>query len=138
MRVFARGAASAFLLFLLFGNLGAQQTGEIRGNVVEKKGEALPGVAVKARSPNLHGSRTAASDRAGYFRLPPLPVGTYSLTFELSGFEKLTMTGTDVRLGFTSHTNNPDTSLSCGCRATSLAAAGTPGAWLPIGMRSSG
>jgi hypothetical protein len=30
-----------------------------------------------------------------------LPVGTYSLTFELPGFEKLTVSGQDVRLGFT-------------------------------------
>jgi len=101
MKILLRSAATFFILILLFGTLTAQQTGEIRGKVTEEKGEALPGVAVTALSPNLQGLRTAVSDRTGYFRLPLLPVGTYSLTFELPGFEKLTMTGSEVRLGFT-------------------------------------
>ncbi len=97
-----RVAVGLFLLILpLCGNLGAQQTGEVRGRITEEKGEALPGVTVTARSPNLQGLRTAVSDRSGDFRLPLLPVGTYSLTFELPGFEKVTMTGNEVRLGFT-------------------------------------
>jgi len=102
MKIMSKVAASFFILILLlFGTLMAQQTGEIRGKITEERGEALPGVAITARSPNLQGLRTALSDRSGYFRLPLLPVGTYSLTFELSGFEKLTMTGNEVRLGFT-------------------------------------
>jgi hypothetical protein len=94
-------ASFLVLILLLCGALGAQQTGEIRGRIIEEKGEALPGVAVTARSPNLQGLRTAVSDRKGYFRLPLLPVGTYSLTFELPGFEKLTLTGNEIRLGLT-------------------------------------
>ena len=54
-----------------------------------------------ARSPSLQGVRTAVSDAVGFFRLPVLPVGIYDLAFELSGFEKLTLTGNDVRLGAT-------------------------------------
>ncbi len=79
----------------------AQQTGEIRGKITEEKGESLPGVAVTARSPHLQGLRTMVSDRDGTFLLPLLPVGTYSLTFELPGFQKLRLTGNEVRLGFT-------------------------------------
>jgi hypothetical protein len=82
--------------------LGAQQTGEVRGNIAEENGEVLPGVAITARSPRLQGIRTALSDKDGNFRLPLLPVGTYSLTFELSGFERLTLSDQSVRLGFTS------------------------------------
>lgn len=94
-------ATIPILLVLLLGTLWAQQTGEVRGRISDDKGEALPGVAVTARSPHLQSLRTAVSDRGGYFRLPLLPVGTYSLTFELPGFEKLTTTGNEVRLGFT-------------------------------------
>jgi len=101
MKIFLRTAVTFFVLILLFGTLTAQQTGEIRGKITEGKGEALPGVAIVARSPNLQGLRTAVTDRSGGFRLPLLPVGTYSLTFKLPGFEKLTMTGNEVRLGFT-------------------------------------
>jgi len=102
MKIFLRTAAPFFILILLFGTLAAQQTGEIRGKVTEEKGEVLPGVAITARSPSLQGLRTAVSDKNGNFWLALLPVGTYSLTFELPGFNKLTMTETKVRLGFTS------------------------------------
>jgi len=102
MKIFLKVAVGLFLLILMFcETLRAQQTGEVRGRIAEEKGEALPGAAVTARSPNLQGLRTAVSDRSGYFLLPLLPVGTYSLTFELPGFEKLTLEGLDVRLGFT-------------------------------------
>lgn len=101
MKISMGAAAAAFMLFLLTGTLAAQQTGEIRGKVTEEGGEALPGVAITARSPNLQGPRTTVSDRNGNFRLALLPVGTYAVTFELPGFEKLALTGQDVRLGFT-------------------------------------
>lgn len=86
---------------LLPGRAAAQQTGEIRGTVVDATGAAIPGVTVAARSPSLQGVRTAVSDAVGFFCLPVLPVGIYDLAFELSGFEKLTLTGNDVRLGAT-------------------------------------
>jgi len=89
------------IIFLVFAPLDAQQTGEIRGKITEESGEGLPSVAITARSPNLQGLRTALSDKSGNFRLPLLPVGTYALTFELSGFEKVTMTEQTVSLGFT-------------------------------------
>lgn len=79
----------------------AQQTGEIRGLITDDTNSPLPGVAITARSPSLQGFRSAVSDKTGSFRLPLLPVGRYDLTFELPGFEKLTLTGNDVRLGFT-------------------------------------
>ncbi len=94
-------ASFLILLVMLCGALGAQQTGEVRGRITEEKGEALPGVSITAKSPNLQGLRTAVTDQKGQFRLPLLPVGIYSLTFELPGFEKLTMTGNEVRLGLT-------------------------------------
>ncbi len=88
--------------FLLFGALKAQQTGEIKGRVTDGSGEALPGVSITARSPSLQGLRTMVTDPSGGFWLPLLPVGTYDLTFELPGFEKLTMAGSQVRLGLSS------------------------------------
>jgi hypothetical protein len=100
-RILLRATVGFLILILLFGTLAAQQTGEVRGRTTDEKGEALPGVAVTARSPYLQGLRTAVSDRSGNFLLALLPVGTYSLTFELPGFEKLTMTGSEVRLGLT-------------------------------------
>ena len=71
------------------GELKAEQTGEIQGRVTEVEGEALPGVGITAKSSSLQGLRTALSDKNGNFRLPLLPVGEYSLTYEIDGFEKL-------------------------------------------------
>lgn len=94
-------AWAAVCLIFIAMPLGAQQTGEIRGKITEEKGEVLPGVSITATSPSLQGIRTALSDEDGKFRLPLLPVGAYSLTFELSGFEKLTMIDQKIHLGFT-------------------------------------
>jgi hypothetical protein len=101
MKLFWKSFLIMGIVLAAFVTLGAQQTGEIRGKVADEKGEGLPGVAITASSPNLQGLRTSVSDRSGYFRFPLLPVGIYSLTFELPGFEKLTMTGNEIRLGFT-------------------------------------
>lgn len=87
------------LSILVSVSVFGQQTGEIRGVVTDEAGSPLPGVAVTAGGPSLQGLRTGSSDTNGYFRLPLLPVGTYALTFELPGFEKLTMTGHEIRLG---------------------------------------
>jgi hypothetical protein len=95
-RVFSFGVCVFFALSLF-----ASETGEIRGKVVDGEGVPIPGVTITAQSPNLQGTRSVYSDEKGNFKIPLLPVGKYSLTFELSGFEKLTQTGYDVRLDFT-------------------------------------
>jgi hypothetical protein len=96
---------SIFLIllgFLFVALLSAEQTGEIRGKVADEQSEALPGVSITAKSPKLQGTRVTLSEKDGSFRLPLLPVGSYSLTFELPGFERLTLTDSEVQLGFTS------------------------------------
>ena len=91
------------LLLCVFctGAVFASETGEIKGQVLDDEGGPLPGVSVLAKSPNLQGIRGATTDVDGFFKFPLLPIGVYSLTFELSGFEKKTYTGYNVRLGFT-------------------------------------
>ena len=96
--------AFVVLLLCLFclittGEMRAEQTGEIYGKVTDVEGEPLPGVGITAKSPSLQGIRSALSDNNGNFRLPLLPVGEYSLTYELDGFEKLTTTGNKLHLG---------------------------------------
>lgn len=98
--LFKRAFSFAVCLFFI-SSLFAIQTGEIKGKVTDEEGVRLPGVSITARSPSLQGIRTAVADGNGNFRFPLLPIGEYSLTFELSGFEKITQTGYDVHLGFT-------------------------------------
>jgi hypothetical protein len=88
---------SGIICISAFGQL----TGEIRGVVTDDTKSPLVGVVITAKSPNLQGLRSVVSERSGSFLLALLPVGVYSLTFELPGFEKLTISGQDVRLGST-------------------------------------
>ena len=70
---------------------GAQTaTGTISGHVVDAQNLSIPGVTVTVVSPNLQGSRTAVTSSNGDYILPLLPPGPYTITFELSGFGKVT------------------------------------------------
>jgi hypothetical protein len=90
------------MLFAVPGAFAQRQTGTIRGMVKDQAGEALPGVAVELKGPALMGSRTAATDEAGAFRFPALPVGVeYALTFSLQGFQTVTRTNQRVTIGGT-------------------------------------
>ncbi len=92
-----------FLLFafiFLFWILSyAIETGEIKGKVVDENGEALPGVEITAKSPHLQGIRSALSTANGDFSFPLLPVGRYTLTFKLEGFNPVIQENVIVRLG---------------------------------------
>ncbi len=63
-------------------------TGTISGRVVDPQGLPLPGVAVTAVSPNLQGLRVTVTSENGDYILTLLPSGTYTLTYELAGFER--------------------------------------------------
>src|SRR6185503_2594048 len=79
---------SAVALFA-FATVAAAQTtnGTISGHVADQQGLALPGVTVNASSPNLQGVRSEVTTDNGDFVLPGLPSGSYTITFELSGFQ---------------------------------------------------
>jgi hypothetical protein len=62
-------------------------TGTISGHVGDSQGLALPGVTVNATSPNMQGVRTVTTSANGDYVFTALPPGTYTVTFELSGFQ---------------------------------------------------
>jgi len=66
--------------------VNGQTTGAIEGRVLEPSGEALSGVRVEARSPNLQGNRSATTAADGGYRLPGLPPGSYTLQASMKGF----------------------------------------------------
>lgn len=70
-------------------NAAARLVGTVRDN----QGGVLPGVTVTATSPALIGSQTAVSEGNGTYQFPTLPAGTYTLTFELSGFQTISRSG---------------------------------------------
>lgn len=77
----------------------AIETGEIKGKVLDVSGDGLPGVEITAKSPNLQGMRRVISTTNGQFTLPLLPVGEYTLTFHLDGFNQVVQEDVIVRLG---------------------------------------
>ena len=70
----------------------AQQTGMVSGKVAGSDGLVLPGVTVEATSESLPAPRVTVTGGAGQYRLPALQPGAYTITFELSGMNKVTKT----------------------------------------------
>jgi hypothetical protein len=92
-----RRLSTAFLLLTALMSTGfpayAQATtGTISGQVVSSDGQSLPGVTVVTASPMLQGMRTAVTSASGDYLIPLLPPGTYSVTFELDGFQTVKRT----------------------------------------------
>ena len=76
-------------IVLSAGIASAQSTtGTISGHVSDTQGLALPGVTVSVTSPNLQGVRTTVTSAIGDYVVTLLPPGDYTLTFDLSGFQK--------------------------------------------------
>ncbi len=86
--------AAVALLGVVAAPAAQTTNGTISGHVSDQQGLALPGVTVNASSPNLQGIRTVVTTENGDFVLPLLPPGTYTISFELSGFERITKTVT--------------------------------------------
>src|SRR5258706_7339445 len=67
-------------------------TGTISGQVVDSQSLAVPGVTVNVTSPNLQGTRSVTTSQHGDYIITLLPPGTYTVKFELSGFQQQSKT----------------------------------------------
>ena len=98
--------ASALLLVLGVANAFAQQqTGEIFGKAADTSGAVLPGATVTVAGPALIQPRVAVTSETGTYRIPELPIGTYSVTFELAGFRTMSLQDIRVTIGFRAQVN---------------------------------
>lgn len=84
---------------------GASSTGTIQGRVTDAQGAVLPGVTVTATSPSALGAQTAVTSETGNYRFPALPPGTWTVTYELAGFNTVRREGIQLSLGFTANLN---------------------------------
>ena len=100
-----RAALLGVLFFLSASALHAQTTGSINGTVADNTGGMLPGVTVTASSPAMMGVQTAVTNESGTYRFPAVPPGTYSITYELPGFNTIKREGIVVNLGFAATVN---------------------------------
>jgi len=112
------------LLFLAFDRAASAQTGTatINGQVTDESGAVLPGVTVTAMSPALQVPQViSATDQEGRYRLTPLPIGTYSVTFELAGFKTVRREEIRLTVGFTARV---DAAMSVGALAETITVSG--------------
>ena len=85
----------AVALLAVAGGATAQTTnGTLSGHVADQQGLALPGVTINATSPSLQGVRSVVTSDNGDYAMVGLPAGEYTLSFDLSGFERVTKTVT--------------------------------------------
>ncbi len=84
---------------------GASTTGSINGKVADSSGGVLPGVTVSAAGPSLMGVQSSVTDSGGNYRFPALPPGSYTVTFELPGFNTLKRENIQISMGFTAAVN---------------------------------
>jgi hypothetical protein len=84
----------------VFAQTGAA-SGVIHGTVRDESGGALPGVTVTLTAPGLQLRQiVAVSDAEGSYRFSELPLGTYRVSYELSGFSKFVREDLRLPVGF--------------------------------------
>src|SRR5436309_6855630 len=82
------------------------QEGQIAGTVRDSSNQVIPGVEVEVTSPALiERVRTGTTDSNGQYRITNLPVGTYKVTFSLTGFTKQERDDVVLTSGFTAPIN---------------------------------
>jgi hypothetical protein len=100
--------ALALALTLAPSALAQTLTGTITGRALDTSGGVLPGVEVSISSPSMiGGARSAVTDEQGVYRFTQLPSGEYQVSFRLSGFKTLNVTGVRVDVGSTMTINGP-------------------------------
>ncbi len=90
-----RGLALASALVLLAAASVAAQatTGTLRGYIRDQQNAVTPGATVTVRNVDTNAARTVTASDDGQYLITNLPVGSYELTVELSGFNKYVRSG---------------------------------------------
>ncbi|MGH9628897.1 MAG: carboxypeptidase regulatory-like domain-containing protein, partial [Bryobacteraceae bacterium] len=78
-----------FALFLALTWSAFAQTASITGRITDSSGGVVPDATVTVRSDSSGVESTAATNQEGYYNLPLLQPGTYTLTVTKDGFKPL-------------------------------------------------
>src|SRR6478735_1186526 len=100
MRVLRGILLVALMALALAAPARAQALGQIFGVVTDSTGSVLPGVTVTVTGTGLQQPLVMQSTQTGAYRFPNVPIGTYTITFELSGFKKVARAGVLITTGF--------------------------------------
>lgn len=123
IRRYASVVAAALYLAAAASAFGQGTNASIIGQVTDESGAVLPGVTITASGPALQvGSLAAVSDEQGEYRIAPLPIGTYTVVYELQGFQAVRREEVRLTVGFIAKL---DVALSIGGVAETITVAGT-------------
>ncbi len=81
------------VMFLFSAAALAQTTATIVGTVTDSSGAVVPSVSITVTAKDTGLTRKAATNQSGNYVVTFLPVGQYSVTAEVTGFKKKTVTG---------------------------------------------
>ena len=98
LRFVAFTLSTIFALFTPVPATAQEITGTISGNARDESGAVLPGVTVTARNQLTNLSRESITAEDGGYTISYLPVGTYDVTFTLSGFKTFTARGVELHV----------------------------------------
>lgn len=87
------------MLVLAFPVLAQVNLGSITGTITDSSGKVVPGVAVTATNNATGVAYRGVTNESGAYRVPALPIGTYSVAFRLAGFESVNRTDIEIRIG---------------------------------------
>ena len=85
-RLFRTAGALLLAAMIAAPALAQTLTGSITGTIKDEQGAVLPGVTVTLTG--KQGTQTQATDASGSYRFPALEVGTYTVSADMSGFQK--------------------------------------------------
>src|SRR5262245_55464358 len=91
---------AACILTVWAASAHAQAIGSIFGKVTDSSGGVLPGVTVTVTGPTLQRPLVAVTSESGTYQFPSVPLGTFTVTFELSSFKKAVRPNIVITNGF--------------------------------------
>src|SRR5262245_36700230 len=95
------GVLGCLMLLASAGTALAQVSmGEVFGKVTDGTGAVMPGVTVTLSGPALIQPQITVTVESGAYRFPRIPIGTYTVSFELTGFKKTIRDGIVIQAGF--------------------------------------
>ncbi len=106
VREFRMVVLAVALCGLTAGSAFAQlTTGEIFGKATDATSAAIPGVTVTLEGASLQQPLVAVTTSTGAYRFPQIPIGSYTVTFSLSGFTTVKREKIVVQTGFSAEIN---------------------------------
>ncbi|MBY0497930.1 MAG: carboxypeptidase regulatory-like domain-containing protein, partial [Cyanobacteria bacterium] len=108
MKKFSSGVLPAVAVVLVCATLAVAQTqprGEIFGRVTDSTGAVLPGALITISGPALLQPQTAVTSATGTYVFAQIPIGSYTVAIELSGFRSRVFEDVQVTIGFRAQIN---------------------------------